>query len=91
MTTKENERLNKVLESLFDSKEYRELISVVNELSESPTCHKGDYNNVYSNVLRNVDELAIRCGWIYDTLQGEPKRGKTMVQKIRKVLGYTYP
>ena len=91
MTKEENEKLNGALEALFDTKEYRELITIVNELSESPNCHKGDYNNVYSHVLRSIDELAIRTGWIYDKLKGEPKRGKSMIQKIRKVLGYTYP
>lgn len=43
-------------------------------------------------IERMIDETLIcRGAWIYDTINGKPKRGKTLTQKIRKTLGYSYP
>lgn len=91
MTQEENKRLEDALNAVYYSKEYKNLINIVIELSESETCNKGSYNNIFPNVERLIDDLATRCGWIYDMLQGKPKRGLSKFQKIRKVLGYTYP
>jgi hypothetical protein len=81
----ENELLN-ALENVRNSKEYNRLVDIVSYMEgEGIDC---------PSIERTIDEVLIcRGAWIYDKLNGKPKRGKslTMVQKIRKVLGYTYP
>lgn len=84
MSPEQDKKLKKALANLQDTKEYRELCSVVMDLTgatlDNPT------------IERMIDETLICRGtWIYDTINGEPKRGKTLTQKIRKTLGYSYP
>ena len=84
MTLEQDKKLKRALVNLQDTIEYRELCSVVMELEgmhlDNPS------------VERMIDEILISRGtWIYDTINGEPKRGKTLTQKIRKTLGYTCP
>lgn len=84
MSPEQDKKLKKALANLQDTKEYRELCSVVMDLTgatvDNPT------------IERMIDETLIcRGAWIYDTINGEPKRGKTLTQKIRKTLGYSYP
>jgi hypothetical protein len=84
MSPEQDKKLKKALANLQDTKEYRELCSVVMDLTgatlDNPT------------IERMIDETLIcRGAWIYDTINGEPKRGKTTTQKIRKTLGYSYP
>ena len=68
-----------------------DLVNLVMDLQNSNDCIHGDYNNIDINVERRIDALAERAGWIFDTLNGKPKRGLSKGQKIRKALGYTYP
>ena len=91
MTKEQNERLGKALDALMTSNEMRDLVDLVIELRDSEDCIHGDYNNIDINVQRSIDALAERAGWIYDALDGKPKRGLSKNQKIRKALGYTYP
>jgi hypothetical protein len=81
----ENELLN-ALENVRNSKEYNRLVDIVSYMEgEGIDC---------PSIERTIDEVLIcRGAWIYDKLNGKPKRGKsfTMIQKIRKVLGYTNP
>ena len=84
MTLGEDKKLKKALANLQDTKEYRVLCSVVMELKDTQIDNP--------SVERMIDETLICRGtWIYDTINGEPKRGKTLTQKIRKTLGYSYP
>ena len=84
MTLGEDKKLKKALANLQNTKEYRELCSVVMELKDTQI--------VNPSVERMIDETLICRGtWIYDTINGEPKRGKTLTQKIKKTLGYSYP
>lgn len=91
MTKENNERLEKALNAVFQSKEMENLVNLVMELRDSEDCVHGSYNNIYPNVERTIDDLAVRAGWIYEALDGKPKRGLSKIQKIRKALGYTYP
>ena len=91
MTQEQNDRLYNALNSLYQTKEFRELKEVVMELSESEDCIEGSYDNIHPDVERQIDYLAETAGWIYDLLNGTPKRGLSRGQKIRKALGYTYP
>jgi hypothetical protein len=84
MTHEEEQKLSQALNELHNSNAYRELCKVVMDLTgttiDNPT------------IERMIDETLIcRGAWIYDTINGEPKRGKTLTQKIRKTLGYSYP
>lgn len=82
---------NNKLNTLKLCKEMQDLVDLVIELSESEEC-TGGYMNIYPNVERCIDDLAIRVGWIYDSLNKKTKkRGMSVTQKIRKALGYTYP
>ena len=91
MTQEQNKMLQNAVNDLFNSQEIQKLRKLVIDLSLSEDCHKGSYMNVDPSVERNIDGLAEFCGWIHDTLNGEPKRGLSKKQKIRKALGYTYP
>lgn len=91
MTKEQNERLGKALDALMTSNEMRDLVDLVIELRDSEDCIQGGYNNIYPHIERSIDDLATRAGWIYDQLDGKPKRGLSRGQKIRKALGYTYP
>ena len=91
MTQEQNDRLYNALDSLYQTKEFRELKELVMELSQKEECVKGDYNNIYPSIERNIDLMVETAGWIYDSLEGKPKRGMTRSQKLRKALGYTYP
>lgn len=84
MTKEQEKQLISALENLCKSKEYNRLVDIVSYMEgEGIDC---------PSIERTIDEVLIcRGAWIYDKLNGKPKRGKTMVQKIRKVLGYTYP
>lgn len=86
MTTEQENELLNALENLCKSKEYNRLVDIVSSMDgEGIDC---------PSIERTIDNVLIcRGAWIYDKLNGKPKRGKslTMVQKIRKVLGYTYP
>lgn len=84
MSPEQDKKLKKALANLQDTKEYRELCSVVMELKDTRLDNP--------SIERMIDETLIcRGAWIYDTINGEPKRGKTLTQKIRKTLGYSYP
>lgn len=91
MTQEQNDKLYNALDSLYQTKEFRELKELVMELSQKEECVKGNYNNIYPSIERHIDLMAETAGWIYDTLNGTPKRGLSKCQKIRKALGYTYP
>lgn len=84
MSPEQDKKLKKALANLRDTKEYRELCSVVMDLTGSTIDNP--------TIERMIDETLISRGaWIYDTINGKPKRGKTLTQKIRKTLGYSYP
>ena len=89
MTTENNERLNNALNALYESEEFKALKDLVIELRE--TDGMGGYNSIFPNVERNIDYMVETAGWIYDSLEGTPKRGLSRTQKLRKALGYTYP
>lgn len=89
MTKENNERLNNALNALYKSEEFKALKDLVIELRE--TDGKGGYNAIFPHIARNIDYMVITAGWIYDSLEGEPKRGLTNTQKLRKALGYTCP
>ena len=89
MTTENNERLNNALNALYESEEFKALKDLVIELRE--TDGMGGYNSIFPNDERNIDYMVETAGWIYDSLEGKPKRGLSRTQKLRKALGYTYP
>jgi hypothetical protein len=89
MTQENNVRLNNALIALYESEEFKALKDLVIELKE--TDGGGGYNSVYTNVVRNIDYMVETAGWIYDSLEGTPKRGLSRRQKLRKALGYTNP
>jgi hypothetical protein len=89
MTEENNVRLNNALNALYESEEFKALKDLVIELKE--TDGVGGYNAIYTNVERNIDYMVETAGWIYDSLNGTPKRGLSRSQKLRKALGYTYP
>lgn len=91
MTKEQNDKLRDALEKLYKSAEWRNVHELVMELSESEENTKKGYMNILPDVARVIDHLAQTCGWIYDSINGIPKRGKSITEKIRKVLGYTYP
>jgi hypothetical protein len=91
MTKEQNERLYDALNAVYKSKEMQDLVNLVMELRDSEECVQGSCYNIYPHVERAIDDIATRAGWIYDQLQGVPKRGLSKYQKIRKALGYTYP
>lgn len=83
MTPEQKEALKNALSNLYHTEEFKYLMTLTQELKntglDSP------------ELEREIDDTLITRGaWIYDTINGAPKRGKTLVQKIRKVLGYTY-
>jgi hypothetical protein len=86
MTKEQENKLLSALENVCKSEEYNRLVDIVSYMEgEGIDC---------PSIERTIDDVLIcRGAWIYDKLNGKPKRGKslTMVQKIRKVLGYTYP
>lgn len=83
MAPEQEERLLNALNNLYHSEEYTELRNCVQELADAGLDN--------TTLERAIDETLICQGaWIYDTIKGK-SRGKTLVQKIRKVLGYTYP
>ena len=86
MTQEQEKELLNALENVRNSKEYNRLVDIVSYMQgEGIDC---------PSIERTIDDVLIcRGAWIYDKLNGKPRRGKslTMVQKIRKVLGYTYP
>lgn len=83
MAPEQEERLLNALNNLYHSEEYTELRNCVQELADAGLDNP--------TLERAIDETLICQGaWIYDTIKGK-SRGKTLVQKIRKVLGYTYP
>lgn len=89
MTQENNKRLNNALNALYESEEFKALKDLVIELKE--TDGVGGYNSIYPNVERNIDYMVETAGWIYDSLEGAPKRGLSRRQKLRKALGYTNP
>lgn len=91
MTKEQNDKLRDALEKLYESAEWRNVHELVMELSESEENTKKGYLNILPDVERTIDHLAQTCGWIFDSINGIPKRGKSKTEKIRKVLGYTYP
>lgn len=86
MTTEQENKLLNALENVRKSKEYNRLVDIVSYMEgEGIDC---------PSIERTIDEVLIcRGAWIYDKLNGKPRRGKslTMVQKIRKALGYINP
>lgn len=79
-----NKKLNAAIEVVLNSAEWREMKNIVMELR---------YNggvNLSPDTERNIDTLALVAGWIYDQLQ-PVIRGRSMTEKIRKALGYSYP
>lgn len=80
--------------------ECNELKRLCRQLQESKECeqlkdfvikHKATRIDNPS-IEREVDEIAVLGGWIYDMLNGiEHTSNKSMQKKIRKVLGYTFP
>ncbi len=91
MTHEQNQQLEQAISAVLTSKEMKALKTLVFELSLKEECIKGDYNNIYPHVERNIDSFAELTGWIYELLYGKPKRGLSKLQKIRKALGYSYP
>ena len=89
MTEENNVRLNNALNALYESEEFKALKDLVIELKE--TDGEGGYNSIYTNVERNIDYMVETAGWIYDSLEGTPKRGLSRRQKLRKALGYINP
>lgn len=89
MTQENNVRLDNALNALYESEEFNALKNLVIELKE--TDGVGGYNSIFPNVERNIDYMVETAGWIYDSLEGTPKRGLSRRQKLRKALGYTYP
>lgn len=89
MTKENNERLNNALNALYESEEFKALKDLVIELKE--TDGEGGYCAIFPHIERNIDYMVETAGWIYDSLEGKPKRGLTRSQKLRKALGYTYP
>lgn len=89
MTKENNERLEQALNNLYTSKEWVDLKNLVIELAE--TDGGGGYMAIFPHIERSIDDMATTAGWIYDRLEGTPKRGMSRTQKIRKALGYTYP
>lgn len=89
MTEKNNERLNNALNAVYESEEFKQLKNLVIELKE--TDGKSGYMSIYPHIERNIDYMVETAGWIYDSLEGKPKRGLSRSQKLRKALGYTYP
>ena len=84
MAPEQEQKLRKALNELYNSNVYRELCKVVIDLTDT-TIDSPD-------IQRMIDETLITRGaWIYDIINGKPSRGKTLTQKIRKTLGYTYP
>jgi hypothetical protein len=75
-----NKKLNTALEAVYNSAEWQELQRVVMAL-------RYEGCEMSATTERNLDHLAITAGWIYDQIK-PVKRGKTKVQKIRKILGY---
>ena len=84
MTQEQNDRLYNALDSLYQTKEFRELKELVMELSQKEECVKGDYNNIYPSIERHIDFMAETAGWIYDTLNGGGQiiTGKHMWKRI---------
>lgn len=79
--------LKEALENLSKSEEYKKLCEVVLDIKQKEI----QVDN--PTIERMIDETLIcRGAWIYDeVVMKSNRRGKTMLQKIRKVLGYTYP
>ena len=83
MDMDKEKELQIALDNLFKSAEYRKVCELTQELTD-----KG-LNN--PSLERAIDETLIcRGAWIYDTINGI-KRGKGVLYKIRKAIGYTYP
>ena len=78
-----NKKLNEAFEAVFNSAEWREMKRVVMELRDNGGVR------MTPTTERNADNFALVTGWSYDQLQ-PVKRGKTMTEKIRKTLGYSY-
>ena len=84
MDTNKEKELQIALDNLHKSAEYRRVCELTQELSNTML------NN--PSLERAIDEVLIcRGAWIYDTINGNCKRGKGLIRKIRKTLGYTYP
>lgn len=84
MDTNKEKELQIALDNLYKSAEYRKVCDLTQELAEKRIDNP--------SLERAIDEILIcRGAWIYDTINGKCKRGKTLVYKVRKVLGYTYP
>ena len=84
MGTNKEKELQIALDNLYKSAEYRKVCELTQELAD-----KG-LNN--PSLERAIDETLIcRGAWIYDTINGKCKRGKGLLYKIRKAIGYTYP
>jgi hypothetical protein len=84
MGTNKEKELQIALDNLFKSAEYRKVCELTQELTD-----KG-LNN--PSLERAIDETLIcRGAWIYDTINGKCKRGKGLLYKVRKAIGYTYP
>lgn len=84
MTQEQEKELLKALDNVYKSKENIHLTNLIMNMKESKIDNP--------SIERMIDDtFLLRGAWIYDTLNGKPKRGKTLIQKIRKVLGYTYP
>ena len=84
MDTNKEKELQIALDNLNKTAEYRKVCELTQELAE---------NGIDNPSLeRAIDEILIcRGAWIYDTITCKYKRGKTLLYKVRKVLGYTYP
>lgn len=84
MTQEQEKELMNALDKVYKSEEYCSLTNLVLGMKDSHISNP--------SVERMIDETFIcRGAWLYDTLNGKPTRGKTLLQKIRKVLGYTNP
>lgn len=77
------DKLSKSLDGLYKTKEWQRIMDATLELKDTEAiCCCLD-------IKRNIDHLAISAGFIYDKINGKPKRGLSVTAKIRKALGYT--
>lgn len=82
---KENkDKLRNALDNLYHSEQYRTLCDIVLELqAEEEVLDEPSIERYIDNVL------ICRGAWIYDKLI--TNRKTSMIKRVRKVLGYTYP
>ena len=84
MDMDKEKELQTALDNLYKSAEYRKVCELTQELAD-----KGLNNPSLERAI--YETLICRGAWIYDTINGKCKRGKGLLYKVRKAIGYTYP